>query len=45
MHLPRVDLSEGDPLPRTCKHLKQLRGEDKEKERMEAKPEAGVSPS
>jgi len=31
--------------PRTCKHLKQLRGEDKEKERMEAKPEAGVSPS
>ena len=31
--------------PRTCKHLKQLRGEDKQKERMEAKPEAGVSPS
>ena len=31
--------------PRTCKHLKQLRGEEKEKERMEAKPEAGVSPS
>ena len=31
--------------PRTCKHLKQLRGEEREKERMEAKPEAGVSPS